>query len=194
MKTKQRFVTAAVFAALMLLAGSTVAGDLNPPMEFPGPTMKTLDEIPPSWHQILPENKRFQFVMPAGDPAAAKAVLDKETGLVWARNAKLKTQKYTWVYAVNWIRNQQIGDRYGWRIPTVEELSSLLDPSLPGSPKVSTEFFDNVPTEGCYWTTTRYEDLEGAQNIVWIVCIGEATVGSTGKDSKAFLWPVRGGN
>ena len=38
----------------------------------------------PTWDQILPDEERFEQVMPRGRDS--KAVLDRETGLVWQRD------------------------------------------------------------------------------------------------------------
>jgi quinol-cytochrome oxidoreductase complex cytochrome b subunit len=85
MKKKSMIVMAIFmifFATIVFLPVLIGAGDMEP-SGVPGPTMKTLDEIPPSWHQILPASERFEVVMGGG------AVLDKETGLVWAKDANI---------------------------------------------------------------------------------------------------------
>ena len=84
MKKKKLMVVLVIFMAFiataLFLPNNLRCGSLEPTAP-PGPTMKTLDEIPPTWSQILPASERFVLVM--GD----EAVLDKETGLVWAKNA-----------------------------------------------------------------------------------------------------------
>ena len=66
----------AIIAAALLVPGMVKAGSLEPTAP-PGPTMKTLDEIPPTWSQKLPAAQRFVLVLDGA------GVLDKETGLVW---------------------------------------------------------------------------------------------------------------
>ena len=68
----------AIIAAALFVPGIMKAGNLEP-SAGPGPTMKTLDEIPPTWSQKLPAAQRFVIVLDGA------AVLDKETGLVWER-------------------------------------------------------------------------------------------------------------
>ena len=130
------------FIGIVLFSpGLIPAGDLEPSGP-PGPTMKTLDEIPPTWSQKLSASQRFEIVLDG------EAVLDKETGLVWEISPD--TQKTTYdpnVICV--IKN--VGGRFGWRGPTTMELSSLLAPGNspalpPGHP------FINVQSS-LYWTT-----------------------------------------
>ena len=85
MKSRTILVAAVSVAALGLLDGpasAQVDPKLNPPGP-PGPTMKTLDQITPTWDQVLPAAQRFKLVMPTAANPAGEAVLDKETGLVW---------------------------------------------------------------------------------------------------------------
>jgi hypothetical protein len=95
-------------------SATTWGGDLNPSAP-PGPTMKTLDQIPPTWSQKLPASARFVLVLDSA------GVLDKETGLVWEKSPD--GTKYTWDVAFAICVTQCTGGRCGWRIPTVEELS-----------------------------------------------------------------------
>ena len=44
----------ATLAFVAIGAGSSLAGDLEPPPGPPAPTMHTLEQTPPSWDQILP--------------------------------------------------------------------------------------------------------------------------------------------
>jgi hypothetical protein len=134
--------------ALAVYVGIVRAGPLDPPGPV-GSTMKTLDEIPGSWHRTLSatgsdpcNTARFRCVM------NNEAVLDLETGLVWQREpVTIPTFWKTALYGC-WVA--QTGGRGGWRLPKVEEVESIfadLSGSLPsGHP------FVNV--SGDYWTAT----------------------------------------
>ena len=169
-------------AACLFLPGLIGAGDLEPGAA-PGPTMKTLDQIPPTWSRILPVAERFELVM--GDAA----VLDKETGLVWAQNANILGGR-TWQSALEFSRNLSIADRKGWRLPTVEELASLIDstqmnPSLPaGHP------FINVQSS-IYWSSNTNDIISTR---AWAVDMGMRIVSHFSKTSPGYAWQVRGGN
>ena len=135
-------------AALVLIFGSQSASAQNKlePTAPPGPTMKTLDEIPPTWSLILPAAQRFQLVM-GGD-----AVLDKETGLVWQREVLALPE--IWADASNGCYALLLGGRLGWRLPAVEELLSLLDPTGDEQNLPTGNLFGNIGTLSSFWTAT----------------------------------------
>ncbi len=169
-------------AVLFLIPTSVMAGNLEP-SEAPGPTMKTLDEIPPSWHQILPADKRFVLAM------NDEAVLDKETGLVWARNANLFGEK-SWHIAQSDCCNVIIGGRKGWRIPTIDELTSLVDTTQSAPALPSGHPFINVQSDG-YWSgTSNVNDTDRG----WSVLMNTGFATEYGvKTGLNYVWPVRGG-
>lgn len=158
--------------------------------------MKTLDQIPPTWSQKLQCDlfgdivvcPRFELVM------GGYAVLDKETGLVWEQSPG--TGKYEWGDAVAACYMRGIGGRKGYRLPTVEELASLVDPQATSSPYLpSGHPFSNVQSYVLgdkYWTsTTNKTTVPDA----WYVKFGDGTVGtSVGKSSMYYVWCVRGGH
>src|SRR5688500_2382610 len=85
-------------------------------------------KVPVTWTDAT--NPRFAVYRP---PDAARAgtrdlVFDRETGLVWARNAKLSAA-LSWLDANTTTRELKLGCKMGWRLPSVAELSSLLDPT-----------------------------------------------------------------
>ena len=137
--------------AFSMLAGVVSGGALDPPGPV-GSTMKSLDDLPPSWHRILASNdgsdgchsSRFQCVM--GDAA----VLDRETGLVWEQSPSAAQQN--WYSGQRACRNAQTGGRSGWRMPRIEELLSLRDATgtLPAG------VFADVQAGAAqyYWSTT----------------------------------------
>jgi hypothetical protein len=189
MKKKTLLLMLAVMA-IGFMPFVVLAGTLEP-SAAPGPTMKTLDEIPPSWHQILPASERFELVM--GD----EAVLDKETGLVWARDANLFPQDddYPGHHLTIWAK--VIGGRKGWRFPTVEELLSLVDPTTTDSALPSGHPFLNVLGK-YYYTSSNYPYSVDVKVIVDMTNqygnFSGVTKDTTSNTSKGHIgvWPVRG--
>jgi len=143
-------VAASGLVTTLTLAGVVSGGPLDP-LSGPGPTMKTLDDVPPIWSRALPADdgppcasSRFDCVL--GDAA----VLDRETGLVWHRSAAVTPLTWDGAYAACW--QSSIGGRFGWRLPTAEEFKSLL---IVGGGLPSGHPFD-VPS-GTYWTASTID-------------------------------------
>src|SRR6266513_2461374 len=101
--------------------------------------------LPPTWDKILPadnpggpcpsNSSRFTCVM------GGAAVRDNETGLVWEQSPSTRTFPWSRVDsqpnppAAVYCNELNVGNRKGWRLPTIQELASLVDqsqnPSLP---------------------------------------------------------------
>jgi len=112
-------------------------------------------------------------------------VLDTETGLTWTIDANMAGQK-TWDEAVAYC--ESLG--YGWRLPTLGEVESLLDmvavepPMLPaGHP------FVNVQSAQ-YWSSTSYEQ-DGTSYTWYVDLVDPALSNYQDKDATCYVWPVR---
>lgn len=81
------------------------------------------------WEQVLPVAQRF-VILPGFNNAAVK---DNETGLVWERAPDTGVRNYDSARA--YCVNKPIGGRKGWRLPSIPEFASLIDPSV-GSPSL----------------------------------------------------------
>lgn len=186
-------VAAALALALIATAaGSVRGGPLDPP-GAPAPSGKTLEEIPGSWSRALAANDGA----PGPDPPAGcnstrfqcvlgnAAVLDRETGLVWALSAG--TTSELWNLAQRDCMDETTGAHMGWRLPSLPELRSLLDGvSLPaGNP-----FVNGVST---FWTSTTVSDAT-TQAYVVNVANPAATFTAVKTADLRRAWCVRGGS
>jgi hypothetical protein len=112
-------------------------------------TSLTLRFTPPAWsYQVPAAADRFQVVL------GGTAVLDRETGLVWQR-IPATGLALNWADALDYCVGSFTGGR-GWRLPTVQELSSLalLPADHPFAPAARGVLF---------WTsTTRASDATKA--------------------------------
>src|SRR5712691_8781221 len=92
-----------------------------------GSTTVVVSPTPPSWSQSLSGSGRFKSVL------ASAANLDNETGLVWET---APGGSGVWTDALEVCNGLALGNRMGWRLPTVQELASLLDQDafIGGSP------------------------------------------------------------
>jgi hypothetical protein len=140
----------------------------------------------PSWDQQLPAAQRFIVLSNWNNDA----VLDRETGLVWQRQPLTPT--LDWATALENCRKTLIGNRRGWRLPSYEELTSLLDgtqssPALPaGHP------FLGIGTTDQFWTASQEE---GDSGNAWFVESFDATTWIVApKTFTLRFWCVRGGS
>ncbi len=94
----------------------------------------------PSWDQTLPAATRFIILSNFN----SAAVLDRNTGLVWEKSPDATTT--TWDSARFFCLNRTTGGQKGWRLPSVHELASLIDPSVapPGPTLPPGHPFTNV--------------------------------------------------
>ncbi len=135
----------------------------------------------PSWHQIIQGTERFELVM------NDEAVLDRETGLVWERNTS--DTMYNWYEAQSHCYVLELGGRKGWRLPTIDELATVVGSSeeLPSLP-------NNHPFTGAqldiYWSSTT--DASEAGN-AWRVDFYGGNVGVSAKSLTRYIRAVRSG-
>lgn len=168
---------------VLALAKAIEAGPLDPPGPV-GSTMKALADLPPSWHQTLPADDdadeclttRFTCVM------GKAAVLDNETGLVWQQAPGTSLVRWSPSLCVT----NGTGGRKGWRLPTHDELLSLVVPTV-GLP-VGHPF---TVTSGQYWTTAL--NPTDPQFIITHNPVTDVGSGaSRGSATSARVWCVRG--
>src|SRR5262245_6313883 len=128
---KRSVIRAATHVALGLLLSGTL--------------ISTAEAEPPAWGQKMAAAKRFKLVL---DDVA---VLDKETNVVWEQSPS--TSALAWLDAQFLCIDRIVGGRKGWRLPTIQELMSLMDPNNPsGNPDLPPGHpFSQVQTSNDYW-------------------------------------------
>jgi hypothetical protein len=116
-------------------------------------------------------------------------VTDNLTGLVWARNANPCGVK-NWADALIYCNDLDLGGHNDWRLPNINELRSLFDPSLSSPYLPAGHPFTNVQSL-YYWSSTTYES---DPFYAWFVGMFNGTVYLGSKDYEHYVWPVRSGN
>jgi hypothetical protein len=160
----------AVVAAVGILRGQTTAN---------GPYYAW-----PSWDQTLPSSIRFIVLA----NMASEAVLDRETGLVWQRQPNISL---TWLGGHDYCNNLSIGGRKGWRLPTLQELASLQDPSQPTAPRLPPGHPFIVSAWGFQSAT---ESASDPANYYWMASFTSSFDSSPqSKGGINPIWCVRGG-
>ena len=114
------------------------------------PRTVSIKDLTPNWSRKLPNDRRFTLVFDG------LAVLDNETGLVWERTPS--ESGHQWANGAYSCMQRTISGRVGWRLPSMSELQSLLDPSQaialpPGHP-----FELGSLAIPYFWTFTQWFD------------------------------------
>ena len=165
--------------SLCLFAGAAVmAGPALAQTTSVGPYYAT-----PSWDQTLPAATRFIIL----SNFASAAVLDRETGLVWEKAPQ--TTAETWFAARGTCANKTIGNRKGWRLPSVHELASLIDPSQSNPALPLGHPFTNVLPAG-YWSASTLAEFP---TNAWLVGVDDGLVLTSAKAGTTGVWCIRGG-
>ena len=141
----------------------------------------------PSWSQQINTTKRFTVLAAFG----GAAVLDNETGLLWEQSQSTTTAA-SWFNAQIACNVKTVGNRKGWRLPTLQELASLVDgdPANTGNPRLPPGHpFSNVQSS-VYWSATT--DASNA-SFAWFVGLNFGSVFNVDKSDAGFVWCVRGG-
>jgi hypothetical protein len=191
----ERLIRAFVVPLLGLTWLSTVsAGQLEPPASAvdgsgnPVPTMRSMDEVLPTWSQLLPDSDRYVSVMNDG------AVLDKETGIVWAKSLYISftgdIALMSWSNAEFNCQGVNIAGRRGWRLPTFREVNSIGDINH----KIPLAMFDaaNLAGQGFFWTSTEVNSDPSKAYVYSVSATGSLGHISLDKvNDTAALWCVR---
>lgn len=180
--------------ALLALVAVAGLGVLSVPRTAAGQNTKTafqqilellqsFGDVSRSWSAALPVGERF-VVLPAFNN---EAVLDRNTGLVWQRSP-LPEGRF-WASAQYACLNSRVGGQMGWRMPTISEMTSLVDtsrenPAFPqGSPM-------EIGNHAFFWTSTRRVHFT---DLAWGVNLRYGIVDDYEFSLNASTWCVRGG-
>jgi hypothetical protein len=147
------------------------------------PTSARAQVVPsPPWGEPIQDPSRFVVLASYNN----QAVYDQETGLVWEQSPD-PTSRTFWLAGRACI-DKVVGNRKGWRLPTIQELSSLIDPTQsptlpPGHPFSTAIIYA--------WSATTYD---GSTDAAWglIVPYGLSVL-YTKRSEALSAWCVRGG-
>jgi hypothetical protein len=121
------------------------------------------------------------------------AVLDNETGLVWEQSPS-QNQMSDWYSALSHCYTLELGGRRGWRVPTLEGLASLQDPSVPFPGPALPSGHPFTMQTGNYWSATTYAGNTAFPH-AWVVSFSLADVFSNDKSNpNNRAWCVRSGH
>jgi hypothetical protein len=145
------------------------------------------------WNEPINNPSRFVLLKSYND----EAVLDKETGLVWERAPGTAPGSHPltapWFEAHLQCNQRTWGNRKGWRLPTIQELASLIDVTVPppGPVLPAGHPFINVQSNA-YWAATTFA-APNIPNEAYVLGFHDGNMGSALKSVFTFYWCVRGG-
>lgn len=154
-----------------------------------GQSLKSLTQLPPVWDKRLSAND-------SGDPCnssrfacvlGGEAIRDNETGLVWERSPDFANFR-PWNSALNSCANRIVAGRMGWRLPSLHELTSLVDPMVTPGPRLPVGHPFVGTQSNFYWSATGRSDDSA---VAWGVNLLEGTAAGDGKPSSHLSWCVR---
>jgi Protein of unknown function (DUF1566) len=177
-QTRYRKLTQGLLSLGLLTGAALLAGPAQAQTIANGPYYAM-----PSWDQTLPSATRFIVLSNFN----SQAVLDRETGLVWERSPQ--TAAETWSSARFTCANRTIGNRKGWRLPSIPELKSLIDPTQNNPALPPAHPFTNIALAGYWSASTNAQSPLAAWNAS--LDIGDVTF--TTKTGTLQVWCVRGG-
>jgi hypothetical protein len=118
------------------------------------------------------------------DASTWSHVRDNTTGLIWAASAL--PDRLKWADAQT--AAAALGD--GWRLPTIQELLSLVDYAR-SEPAIDTAFFRDVPKDGCWWFWSSTPDASAPSVCAWLVHFHYGHSFYLGQVNQGLVRPVR---
>lgn len=112
-------------------------------------------------------------------------VTDESTSLMWSR--KPTQNRMTWDIAVSYCKKLNLAGYTDWRLPTIQELKSIVDYDKFGPASDSIAFPDMMLS--FYWSSTTYA---GNINYAWGVDFYYGNDVNYHKGNSNHVRPVRG--
>jgi hypothetical protein len=146
----------------------------------------TQASVTQNWDRNLATTARFTVLA----EFVNAAVRDNNTGLVWEQQPDATNRPWTGVAttsASSYCASKIVGGTAGWRLPSMVELKSVQDPSLP-APFVPLSIFTGVQSAP-YWSSTL---VGWDSSLAWHVYFHTGLVDEEPITSTNLAWCVRG--
>lgn len=140
----------------------------------------------PSWSQILTPPARFIVLA----NMKSEAVLDRETGLVWQRAPS--EARATYQSSLQKCAFAFTGGRFGWRVPRLEELMSLLDTAgSPAPPFLPVGHPFTIPSQFGLWSSTEVPEIPTIARYAVFTFFGNLRIPAQPLEADLSVWCVR---
>ena len=100
---------------------------------------------------------------------------DNVTGLIWQNSSDNNTNELSWIDAMNYCENLSISNNNNWRLPTINELITLINP-LEYNPSIYNIF--TYTANAYYWSSTTYIN---SKDEAWVVTFAEGGINMISK-------------
>ena len=157
MKSKKFKLSAIVFYSV-IIALALVLPNMAFAHPFPTPGRQSATTTPLKYPAHSPESRSMvrmhsMTINPHSYTDLGNGIVrDNVTGLEWQQATAPGT--YTWQQAIDYCNNLSLGGKDDWRLPTIKELSTLVDSSIPyPGPTINTSYFPDTVASS-YWSST----------------------------------------
>jgi len=118
---------------------------------------------------------------------ANDVVTDSRSTLEWQDNNETNSTTKTWIDAINYCENLTLSGKIDWRLPNLNELTSLVD-DRRYNPAIDA-LFQNT-SSSLYWSSTNSVRFN---NFAWIVNFDYGRQNGYNKDTSHYVRCVRAG-
>ena len=118
--------------------------------------------------------------------AETTMVKDPTTNLIWEDTTHTTEDKVTHGEATTYCTNLKLGEVSGWRLPTINELLSIVDYTRY-EPAILKEF-NHVDIDTLYWTSTPYLR---SKNQFWGIEFKDGATDSASKNYNRYVRCVK---
>ena len=129
--------------------------------------------------------KSLIFLATIGSLMASDVVFHAKTGLSWQDNRSAMSEKLTYEESEKFCANLKAGKYTDWRIPTLKELSSIVDYT-----RYDPAILDGFSSGGSvyYWSSTPYQ---GDTDKMWGINFKSGATDANGKNYTRHIRCVR---
>jgi hypothetical protein len=129
------------------------------------------------------------------EPAASEPVVtDVATKRMWQQSSTLEA-RVTWANALEHCETMTYGGHDDWRLPSIDELLSIVDEKKVDAPAVNTNFFTGFSAFSGLWTSTTHRKQPTAAYVVYFneqnTTVGRGGVGGLSKSFNAQALCIR---
>jgi hypothetical protein len=124
------------------------------------------------------KNARFMLILDG------EAVKDTASGLIWEREPDYLFD--VWDRSLTRCATKTVGGQQGWRVPSIDEIKTLVDPEQHDPSLPSGHPFRNIKS-GIYWTSTAHptDDI-----VAWQMSFFSGEAVTDQKSGMRRLWCV----